>query len=559
MATVALLEKHPNPTPEQARRGARRQHLPLRHVRRASGSGDDGEGGGPWLTIKVPRRPAPARARRARQEVRVARAAARCIGTPRQARSTARTRSRAARSTPTTSTAPACSTADRPLAAPARAARLGRSLRGAEGARREGRARVAASRGSAGDVSRATSRRGRRRHRRARAATRRGSIKVEYEVLPHSRTSSRRWRPTRRLVFHRRQHQAGRGRGERRSRRRLQGSRARRRGRPTRRTSSRTSASRRTARVCEWDGDKLTAWVSTQAVHGTQDGFAQALNIPQANVRVITQYMGGGFGSKFGARRAGPHLREARARRRSAPVKLMLDRKEEHLATGNRPSAAAQDPGGRRGRRHAHRVRRAESWGTGGAGAASGFPLPYIYDFPNRRRAHKDVYINAGQQRAMRAPGHPQGCFLTEILMDELADRVKMDPVEFRIKNLPPAGAERDVGRVLPDRREGVRLGQAPPDRRPDARPDQDRHGLRGAPLGRRRPRDRRRTAKSPPTAASSMKCGTQDLGTGTRTIVAIVTAETLGLPVERGQGRDRRHATIRSAAARAAARRRRR
>ena len=52
----------------------------------------------------------------------------------------------------------------------------------------------------------------------------------------------------------------------------------------------------------------------------------------------------------------------------------------------------------------------------------------------------------------MRAPGHPQGCFLTEILMDELADRVKMDPVEFRVKNLPPAGAQRDVDRVPPRR-----------------------------------------------------------------------------------------------------------
>src|SRR5207248_3028417 len=58
--------------------------------------------------------------------------------------------------------------------------------------------------------------------------------------------------------------------------------------------------------------------------------------------------------------------------------------------------------------------------------------------FPNRKRVHTDVYINAGQQRAMRAPGHPQGCFLTEILMDELADRVKIDPVEFRIRNAPP-------------------------------------------------------------------------------------------------------------------------
>ena len=123
----------------------------------------------------------------------------------------------------------------------------------------------------------------------------------------------------------------------------------------------------------------------------------------------------------------------------------MLDRKEEHLDTGNRPSATAHIRAGvtADGTLTAFD---GQSWGTGGAGAPSGFPLPYIYNFPNRKRTHKDVYINAGQQRAMRAPGHPQGCFLTEILMDELADRVKMDPVAFRIKNLPPAGAQRDVG-----------------------------------------------------------------------------------------------------------------
>lgn len=70
--------------------------------------------------------------------------------------------------------------------------------------------------------------------------------------------------------------------------------------------------------------------------------------------------------------------------------------------------------------------------------AGSDYPLPYIYVFPNRRRTHTDVYINSGQQRAMRAPGHPQGCFVTEVLMDELADQVRMDPMEFRLKNLPP-------------------------------------------------------------------------------------------------------------------------
>src|SRR4051794_28656392 len=188
--------------------------------------------------------------------------------------------------------------------------------------------------------------------------------------------------------------------------------------------------------VCEWDGDKLTAWVSTQGVHGTKDGFAQGLKIPSANVRVITQYMGGGFGSKFGPDAQGLICAKL-AQEAKLPVKLFLDRKEEHLDTGNRPSAYAKIRAGvsADGMLTAFD---AQSWGTGGAGAASGFPLPYIYQFPNRRRQHTDVYINAGQQRAMRAPGHPQGCFLTEILMDEIADQVKMDPVAFRIQNAPP-------------------------------------------------------------------------------------------------------------------------
>ena len=86
----------------------------------------------------------------------------------------------------------------------------------------------------------------------------------------------------------------------------------------------------------------------------------------------------------------------------------MLDRKEEHLDTGNRPSATAHIKAGvaADGMLTAFD---AESWGTGGAGVGANFPLPYIYQFPNRKRSHKDVYINAGQQRPMRAPGHPHG------------------------------------------------------------------------------------------------------------------------------------------------------
>ncbi len=255
--------------------------------------------------------------------------------------------------------------------------------------------------------------------------------------------------------------------------------------------------------MCEWDGDKLTAWVSTQGVNSARENFASALAIPQANVRVICQYMGGGFGSKLQLGAEG--LICARlAKQANAPVKLMLDRKEEHLATGNRPSAAARIKAGV----SADGIITAfdaESWGTGGAGAASGFPLPYIYQIANRRRTHKDVFINTGQQRPMRAPGHPQGSFITEIMMDELADKVKMDPVEFRIKNLPPE-APNAMWRSVPARRAPRRSAGAsgirPATRRRDrSRPAWAWRSARGAAAAAAR---RRPTARSPPTAASS-------------------------------------------------------
>jgi xanthine dehydrogenase YagR molybdenum-binding subunit len=281
--------------------------------------------------------------------------------------------------------------------------------------------------------------------------------------------------------------------------------------------------------VCEWDGDKLTAWVSTQGVHGTKDGFAQGLKIPASNVRVITQYMGGGFGSKFGPDAQGLICAKL-AQEAKLPVKLFLDRKEEHLDSGNRPSAFAKIRAGvsADGKLTAFD---GESWGTGGAGAASNFPLPYIYQFPNRRRVHTDVYINAGQQRAMRAPGHPQGCFLTEILMDELADRVRMDPVEFRIKNLPAAAPNAAWGDYFTQGAKAFGWEKRHATGDPTPGPIKNGFGVSAHQWGGGG-RGGRAHCDITSDGSVVMKVGTQDLGTGTRTIVAVLAAETLGLPV---------------------------
>ena len=281
--------------------------------------------------------------------------------------------------------------------------------------------------------------------------------------------------------------------------------------------------------VCEWNGDNLTAWVSTQAVHGTREGFAAGLKIPQANVRVITEFMGGGFGSKFGPDIQG--LLCARvAKAANAPVKMMLDRKEEHLATGNRPSAFARVRAGvaADGKLTAFD---AQTWGTGGAGAGSDYPLPYIYTFPNRKRTHTDVYINAGQQRAMRAPGHPQGCFVTEVLMDELADRIRMDPMEFRIRNLPAPAPNAMWAKYFPMGAE--RINWKSRHVTGDPAPGPIKRGL-GCSANRWGGAGQGARAHCEITADGSvvMRCGTQDIGTGNRTIMAMVVAETLGLEV---------------------------
>ena len=282
--------------------------------------------------------------------------------------------------------------------------------------------------------------------------------------------------------------------------------------------------------VCEWEGDKLTSWASTQAVHGTREQFAKALDIPQANVRVITEYMGGGFGSKFGPDAQGIICAKL-AKQAGAAVKLLLDRKDEHLASGNRPSSASKIKAGvsADGMLTAFD---AETWGTGGAGAGSGFPLPYIYVFPNRRRKHRDVYTNAGPQRAMRAPGHPQGCFHTEMLMDELADKLRMDPLAFRIKNLPPEAPNAMWRKYFPVAAE--RFGWSKRHVTGDPTPGPIKRGM-GCAANRwgGGGQGTKAHCEINPDGSVVMRCGTQDIGVGTKTIVAMITAETLGIPME--------------------------
>jgi xanthine dehydrogenase YagR molybdenum-binding subunit len=294
--------------------------------------------------------------------------------------------------------------------------------------------------------------------------------------------------------------------------------------------------------VAEWDSDGgLTVWASTQAVDGTAQGLAQYFQIPPAKVKCITHNMGGGYGSKFGADIQG-NVAAQLAKQAGAAVKLFLDRADEHTAGGNRPSAYAKVKiaGTKDGKVTAFA---AEIHGTPGVGRSAGVNmtvLPYVYAVPNVKLTNTIVRLNAGGARAMRAPGHPQNCFITEAAIDDLCNKLGLNPMDVRLKNLPadnfPDGTSKaklytteiEIARRLSewDKKwhkpgEG---GKGP-----------IKHGI-GVGLhtwggAGRAPNDTRVTISG--DGSVSVQSSTQDLGTGQRTVLPIVVAEGLGLEVK--------------------------
>ena len=279
--------------------------------------------------------------------------------------------------------------------------------------------------------------------------------------------------------------------------------------------------------VAEWDGDSLTVWASTQAVFGTRRDFAQHFKIPEDKVRIITEHMGGGFGSKFGPGVEGRAAAKL-ARKAGAPVKLMLARKDEHLVAGNRPSMTQRVRAGatKDGRLIAYDLR---GYGTGGISGGAGFTGPYVYSVPNVRSEKFAVAINAGNERAMRAPGHPQGAFGMDSLMDELAEKLGMNPLEFRRIN--------DTGETSKVRQAEYTLGAQEigwhrRNKVPGAGKSVKKRGIgMGSGLwggGGHAGTQARVTIHADGTVEAVT--GTQDIGTGIRTVIAIIVAEELGL-----------------------------
>ncbi|MEW6736246.1 MAG: xanthine dehydrogenase family protein molybdopterin-binding subunit [Acidobacteriota bacterium] len=278
--------------------------------------------------------------------------------------------------------------------------------------------------------------------------------------------------------------------------------------------------------VAEWQGDKLTVWASTQGTFSVRDELADVLGIAKTNVRVITEFMGGGFGSKFGAGSYGV-LAAKLAKKANAPVKMMLTRKDEQLATGNRPNSIQKLKLGakRDGTLTAMQI---VVHGTGGVGGGAGAarPLLGLYDCPNKNAEEYDVFINAGPAAAMRAPGHPQGAFALESAIDMMAEKLGLDPFEFRRKNdkNPVRLAEMELG--------AARIGWERRNKVAGAGTGSIKRGIgmaNGLWYNTGRP-GAQAQIKIHSDGTVELFNGAQDIGTGIRTIIAQVTAEELGL-----------------------------
>jgi len=284
--------------------------------------------------------------------------------------------------------------------------------------------------------------------------------------------------------------------------------------------------------VTEIKDGELYIWPSTQNVSKYSDRLGETVGIAQNKIHVDCQYMGGGFGSKFVFDKWGT-IGGLLSKQTGRPVKLMLERDIELMTAGNRPSAFAKIKVGAQKDGTVTAVD-CEVWGTGGMQGYNAPPVPYVFTkIPNQRLVGKGIRTNRGGQRAWRAPNHPQACFLTMSAMADTAAALKIDELEFFLRNLKSTDRPEVYQQELTIAADMI-------DYRHKAHPRGDKtpgHIKRGIGMaihtwgGRGHPSDCDVTINA--DGSVETKIGTQDLGVGTRTVLAIVIAETLGLKVE--------------------------
>lgn len=297
------------------------------------------------------------------------------------------------------------------------------------------------------------------------------------------------------------------------------------------------------ATLAVWDGDRLTVWNATQNVFGNRRALAGFFGLPEEQVRVVCPFVGGGFGTKGGS---WPHiaLTAMAAKLTGLPVKLVLSRRQMFSSNGYRPKTVQHL------RLGAERDGRLVAILHDGISQNScyrefaepvGLATEMLYACPNVAVTHRLSQVNQGLPTFMRAPGEASGMFALESAMDELAWELGMDPVELRLKNY----AETDGHEQKPFSSKSLRQCYAQgaaafgwQHRVPQPRSMRDGRMLIGLGMA---------TATYPanrsPASARVMltadgkavvQCGSQDLGTGTYTIMAQEVSAQLGLPLDR-------------------------
>jgi xanthine dehydrogenase YagR molybdenum-binding subunit len=277
--------------------------------------------------------------------------------------------------------------------------------------------------------------------------------------------------------------------------------------------------------VVDWRPEEVTVYASTQGTASVREEFADVFKLPQSKVRVITEFMGGGFGAKFGAGNEGVVAANL-SRKANAPVKLMLDRRQEHIVC-NRPDSHQQLKIGARkdGTLTAIKL---TSYGTAGVGTGAGTagPATNLYKCPNLLTEENDVFINAGPGAAFRAPGHPQGCFAFEQAIDELAVKLNMDALTLRdkIDEHPARRVERQIILERTNWRSRRPAGS-------DTGPVKRGMGIAQSVWYRFVSMESSCEVRISRDGSVELMSAVQDLGTGTKTMLAVVVAEELGVP----------------------------
>ena len=285
--------------------------------------------------------------------------------------------------------------------------------------------------------------------------------------------------------------------------------------------------------VAEVRDGELFLWPSTQNVSKYSDRMGESVDIPQNKIHVDCQYMGGGFGSKFGYDKWGT-IGALLSKQSGRPVKLMLERDLELMTAGNRPSAFAKIKVGAQKDGTITAVE-AEVWGTGGNQGYNAPPIPYVFTkVAHTRLTGKGIRTNRGGQRAWRAPNHPQGCFLTMSALADTAAALKMDELEFFLHNLKLTDRPEVYAEQLKIAADLIGYKQKAHLRGENKSGGPIKRGL-GMSIhtwgGRGHPSECDVTINS--DGSVETKIGSQDLGTGNRTAIKIVVAETLGLPLD--------------------------